>query len=72
MPVACSQRQFRARGTDAATDSLALLSSEVISAVALAVIAAVGGLANGNPAHAVLGMLTGLGAAAAAASGKRG
>jgi uncharacterized membrane protein YbhN (UPF0104 family) len=67
MAAAYSQRQFRARGADTATVSLALLVAGVISTVAFAVIAAVGAVATGNPAAAVLGLLTSLGCAAAAA-----
>jgi putative heme transporter len=67
LAAAYSQRQFRARGADTATVSLALLIAGVISTVAFAVIAAVGAVATGNLAAAVLGLLASLGAAAAAA-----
>jgi putative heme transporter len=67
MAAAYSQRQFRARGADAATVSLALLIAGVISTVAFAVIVAAGVAVAGNAAAAVLGLLTSLGCAAAAA-----
>ena len=67
MAAGYSQRQFRARGADTATVSLALVIAGVISTVAFAVIAAVGAVVSGSPAVAVLGLLTGLGCAAAAA-----
>jgi uncharacterized membrane protein YbhN (UPF0104 family) len=67
LAVAYSQRQFRGRGAATATVSLALLLAGVISTVAFAVIAAVGAVATGHPAAAVLGLLASLGAAAAAA-----
>jgi uncharacterized membrane protein YbhN (UPF0104 family) len=67
MAAAYSQRQFRARGADTATVSLALVLAGVISTVAFAVLAAAGAVASGNPAAAVVGLLTCLGCAAAAA-----
>ena len=67
LAAAYSQRQFRARGADTATVSLTLLIAGVISTVAFAVIAAVGAVATGNLAAAVLGLLASLGVAAAAA-----
>jgi uncharacterized membrane protein YbhN (UPF0104 family) len=68
MAAAYSQRQFRARGADAAAVSLALLIAAVISTVAFAVIAAVGAVVSGNPAAALLGLLSSLGCAVAAAA----
>jgi putative heme transporter len=67
LATAYSQRRFRGRGADTAAVSLALLIAGVISTVAFAVVVAVGAVASGNPAAAILGLLTSLGCAAAAA-----
>ena len=64
---AYTQRHFRALGADTATVSLALLISGVVSTVAFAVIVAAGSVASGNPAAAVLGLLTSVCCAVAAA-----
>jgi uncharacterized membrane protein YbhN (UPF0104 family) len=66
MAAAYSLRRFTARGADAATVSLTLLVAGVASAVAFAVIVA-GAMATGNPAAALAGLLTSLGATGAAA-----
>jgi uncharacterized membrane protein YbhN (UPF0104 family) len=66
MAAAYTQRQFRARGADTATVSLALLIAGVVSTVAFAVIVAVGAVLSGNPSAAVFGLLTSLCCAVAA------
>jgi putative heme transporter len=58
LALAYTQRQFRARGADTARVSVALVVAGVISAVAFAVIVAVGAIVTGNPAAAVLGLVT--------------
>jgi putative heme transporter len=67
LAVAYTQRQFRARGADTAEVSVALLVAGVISAVAFAVIVAVGAIVTGNPAAAVLGLVTSAASAAGVA-----
>jgi uncharacterized membrane protein YbhN (UPF0104 family) len=66
MATAYAQRQFRARGADAATVGLALLIAGVVSTVAFAVIVAVGAIVSGSPAAALAGLVTGACCAAAA------
>jgi putative heme transporter len=66
MAAAYAQRQFRARGADAATVSLALLVAGVISTVAFAVVVTVGAVLSGNPAAAVAGLVSSVCCAAAA------
>jgi putative heme transporter len=66
LAAAYTQRQFRARGADAAPASLALLVAGVISTVAFAVLIAVGAVLSGNPAAAVAGLVTSACCAAAA------
>jgi putative heme transporter len=58
LALAYTQRQFRARGADPARVGLALVVAGVISAVAFAVIVAVGAIVTGNPAAAVFGLIT--------------
>jgi putative heme transporter len=67
LALAYTQRQFRARGADPARVSLALVVAGVISAVAFAVIVAVGAIVTGNPAAAVLGLVTSAASAAGVA-----
>jgi putative heme transporter len=67
LALAYSQRQFRARGADPARVALALVVGGVLSAVAFAVIVAVGALVIGNPAAAVFGLVTSVASAAAVA-----
>jgi putative heme transporter len=67
LAAAYTQRQFRARGADAAPAGLALLIAGVISTVAFAVIVAVGAVLSGNPAAAAAGLVTSVCCAAAAA-----
>ena len=67
LAAAYTQRHFRALGADTATVSLALLIAGVVSTVAFAVIVAAGAVASGNPAAAVLGLLTSVCCAVAAA-----
>jgi putative heme transporter len=64
LAVAYTQRQFRARGADPARVSLALVVAGVISAVAFAMIIAVGAIVTGNPAAAVFGLITSIASAA--------
>jgi putative heme transporter len=66
LAAAYTQRQFRARGADTATVSLALLVAGVVSTVAFAVIVAVGAALSGSPTAAFAGLLTSLCCAAAA------
>jgi len=67
LAFAYSQRQFRARGADPARVALALAVGGVLSAVAFAVIVAIGALVIGNPAAAVFGLLTSMASAVAVA-----
>jgi putative heme transporter len=67
LALAYTQRQFRARGADAARVSLALAVAGVISAVAFAMIVAVGAILTGNPAAAAFGLVTAAASAAAVA-----
>jgi putative heme transporter len=60
LAAAYTQRQFRARGADPATVSLALLIAGVVSTVAFAVIVAAGAVSSGNPGAAFAGLLTSL------------
>ena len=65
LALAYTQRQFRARGADPATVSLALVVAGVISAVAFATFVAVGAIVTGNPAAAIVGVITSAVSAAA-------
>ena len=67
LALAYTHRQFRHRGADPASVSLALAVAGVISAVAFAVIVAAGAIVTGNPAAAVLGLVTSAAAAVAVA-----
>ena len=67
LALAYTHRQFRHRGADPASVSLALAVAGVISAVAFAVIVAVGAIVTGAPAAAVLGLVTSAASAVAVA-----
>jgi putative heme transporter len=67
LALAYTQRQFRARGADPVKVSVALVVAGVISAVAFAVIVAIGAIVTGNPAAAVLGLVTSAASAAGVA-----
>lgn len=67
LAMAYSQRQFRAHGADPARVGVALAVAGVISAVAFAGIVAVAAVLTGNPAAAVLGLVTSTATAAAVA-----
>lgn len=67
LTLAYTHRQFRARGADPARVSLALVTAGVISAVAFAVLVAAGAIVAGNPAAAVLGLVTSAASAVAVA-----
>jgi uncharacterized protein (TIRG00374 family) len=67
LALAYTQRRFRAQGADPARVSLALVVAGVISAVAFALIVAVGAIVTGNPAAAILGLITSVASAAGVA-----
>jgi putative heme transporter len=67
LALAYSESQFRARGADPARVSIALVAAGVISAVAFAGIVAIAAILTGNPAAAILGLVTSMATAAAVA-----